>query len=72
MAGIRVAAVIAVSVACIGPYIGAGGLGKEIISGISLQSEVKIYAGAIPATMLAIFADFILGKIEKKTKQRIV
>ena len=69
MAGIRVAAVIAVSVACIGPYIGAGGLGKEIISGISLQSEVKIYAGAIPA---AIFADFILGKIEKKTKQRIV
>ena len=71
MAGLRVAAVIAVSVACIGPYIGAGGLGKEIISGISLQSEVKIYAGAVPATLLAIIADFILGKIEKKTKQKI-
>lgn len=71
MAGLRVASVIAISVACIGPYIGAGGLGKEIISGISLQSEMKIYAGAIPATILALIADFILGQIEKKAKQRI-
>jgi len=71
MAGLRVAAVIAVAVACIGPYIGAGGLGREIISGISLQSDVKIYAGAIPATLLAIIADFILGRLEKKGKQRI-
>ena len=71
MAGLRVASVIAVSVACIGPYIGAEGLGKEIVSGISLQSDVKIYAGAIPATILALAADFILGKIENKTKQRL-
>ncbi len=42
MAGLRLAAVIAISVATIGPYIGAGGLGKEIVSGISLQSDVKI------------------------------
>ncbi|HLR66599.1 ABC transporter permease [Virgibacillus alimentarius] len=71
MAGLRLAAVIAISVATIGPYIGADGLGREIISGISLQSDVKIYAGAIPATLMAIIADFILGKIEKKTKSRI-
>ncbi|MBY7144382.1 ABC transporter permease [Virgibacillus sp. NKC19-3] len=72
MAGLRVASVIAVAVACIGPYIGADGLGKEIISGISLQSEVKIYAGAIPATILALLADFILGKLEKKTTHQTV
>lgn len=72
MAGLRVAAVIAISVATMGPYIGAGGLGKEIISGISLQSDVKIYAGAILATVMAIIADFVLGKIEKKTKERAV
>ncbi len=71
MAGLRVAAVIAVAVACIGPYIGAEGLGKEIISGISLQSDVKIYAGAIPATLLALIADFVLGRLENKAKQRI-
>ncbi|KAB8126215.1 ABC transporter permease [Gracilibacillus oryzae] len=71
LAGLRVASVIAIAVACIGPYIGAEGLGKEIISGISLQSDVKIYAGAIPATLLAIVADFALGLLEKKAKKRM-
>ncbi|PKR77646.1 amino acid ABC transporter permease [Halalkalibacillus sediminis] len=71
MAGLRVASVIAVGVACIAPYIGADGLGREIVSGISLQSEIKIYAGAIPAALLAIFADTILGIIEKRTKKRL-
>nr|WP_209300554.1 ABC transporter permease [Lentibacillus salicampi] len=71
MAGLRVASVIAVAVACLGPYIGAEALGKEIISGISLQSDVKIYAGAIPATLLALIADFMLGKLETRSKQRM-
>jgi len=70
MAGLRIAAVIAISVAAIGPYIGAGGLGKEIVSGISIQSDVKIFAGAIPATLMALIADFVLGKLENKSKQR--
>lgn len=71
LAGIRLAAVIAISVATIGPYIGAGGLGNEIVSGISLQNDLMIYAGAIPATLIAIVADLILGKIENKTKKRL-
>ncbi|MFB4168309.1 ABC transporter permease [Virgibacillus sp. JSM 102003] len=71
LAGVRLAAVIAISVATLGPYVGAGGLGKEIISGISLQSDVKIYAGTIIATLMAIIADILLGKIEGKTKRRL-
>jgi len=71
MAGLRVASVIAIAVACVGPYIGADGLGREIISGISLQSDVKIYAGAIPATLLALLADYVLGRLEKKTKHQV-
>lgn len=71
LAGVRLAAVIAISVATLGPYVGAGGLGKEIISGISLQSDVKIYAGTIIATLMAIIADLVLGKVEKKTKRRL-
>lgn len=71
LAGIRLAAVIAISVATLGPYVGAGGLGKEIVSGISLQHDVKIYAGAILATLMAIIADLILGIIERKTKLRL-
>ena len=71
MAGLRLAAVIAVAVATLGPYIGAGGLGVPIVSGISLQSSAQIYAGAIPATVIALVADFILGKIENKTKEKL-
>lgn len=71
LAGIRLAAVIAISVATIGPYIGAGGLGKEIVAGISLQNDVMIYAGAILATLIAIIADLTLGKLEKLMKKRV-
>jgi len=69
MAGFRVAAVIAIGVATIAPYIGGDGLGREIVSGINGRSEIEIYAGAIPAALLAILADWILGSVEKKLKR---
>lgn len=69
LAGLRLAAVIAISVATIGPYVGGGGLGEEIVSGISLQNDTMIYAGAIPATLIAIIADLLLGLFENKTKK---
>jgi len=70
VAGLRVAAVIAVGVASIAPYVGGGGLGKEIVSGIAQRSDIKILAGAIPAALLAIIADFVLGFIERYAKKR--
>jgi osmoprotectant transport system permease protein len=69
MAGLRVAAVIAVGVASIAPYIGGDGLGREIVAGINKRDEIKIYAGAIPAALLAIIADLILGKMERRMKK---
>lgn len=71
MAGLRLATVIAISVATIGPYVGAGGLGTVIVSGISTQSDVKIYAGSIIAAVIAIVLDFVLGKIENGMKKKI-
>lgn len=71
MAGLRLATVIAISVATIGPYVGAGGLGTVIVSGISTQSDVEIYAGSIIAAVIAIVLDFILGKIENFMKKKI-
>jgi osmoprotectant transport system permease protein len=70
MAGLRVAAVIAVGVASIAPYIGGDGLGREIVSGINSRDNIKIYAGAIPAALLAIIADLILGKTEKRMRKK--
>lgn len=68
LAGIRVAAVIAIGVATIAPMIGGDGLGREIYSGINLRNDTKIFAGAIPAALLAILADFFLGMLQKNSR----
>lgn len=67
MGGIRNALVVAIGVTAIGTFIGAGGLGDIISRGISVANgEAIILAGAIPTAIMAILADFLLGKVEKK------
>ena len=65
IAGIRVATVIAVGLATIAAAIGAGGLGELIFRGLAMVSDSVILAGAIPAALLALLADFGLGRLEK-------
>lgn len=64
-AGIRVATVIAVGVATIAAAVGGGGLGTFIFRGVAMVDNRLILAGAIPAALLALIADFGLGAIEK-------
>ena len=64
-AGIRTATVLNVGIATIATYIGAGGLGNFIASGIALNDTNMILTGAIPAALLAIFFDFTLGALQK-------
>ncbi len=64
LAGIRVSTVICVGVATIAAAIGAGGLGVFIFRGISTVNNQLILAGALPASILALLADFLLGKLE--------
>ncbi len=66
MAGIRVATVINIGSTTIAAYIGAGGLGELIFTGIQLYRNEMILAGAIPAALLAILADYLLGLVEQK------
>ncbi|WP_026677592.1 ABC transporter permease [Fictibacillus gelatini] len=68
LSGIRIAAVIAIGVATLAPFIGGEGLGKEIYSGISMRDNVKIYTSAILAAILALIADFLLGKAQERAK----
>jgi osmoprotectant transport system permease protein len=68
MAGLRLAAVIAIGVATLAPLIGGEGLGREIYAGLNLRNNLKIYAGAIPAALLAILADLCLGRLQEKLK----
>ncbi len=71
LAGIRVALVISIGLATIAAAIGAGGLGELIFRGLAMVNNSVILAGAIPAAVLALLADTILGQLEKRfTPQR--
>ncbi|HKK46764.1 MAG TPA: ABC transporter permease/substrate-binding protein [Balneolaceae bacterium] len=64
-AGVRTATVINVGVATLCALIGAGGLGEFIFRGIALNNAVMIMAGALPAALLALGFDFVLGFFER-------
>jgi osmoprotectant transport system permease protein len=65
LAGIRVALVISIGLATIAAAIGAGGLGELIFRGLAMVNNSVILAGAIPAAIMALLADVLLGSIEK-------
>jgi osmoprotectant transport system permease protein len=64
--GMRTAAVINIGTAAVASIIGAGGLGEVIFIGLRLMNVSKIFAGALPVSLLAIFVDIILGILEKR------
>ncbi len=66
LAGVRVATVITVGVATIAAAIGAGGLGEFIFRGVAMVDNRVILAGAIPAALLALLLDLLLGILEKR------
>jgi osmoprotectant transport system permease protein len=65
MAGIRTAAVINVGTATLAAFIGAGGLGDPIAAGLALSDTRMILSGAIPAALLALGVDALLGGVER-------
>jgi osmoprotectant transport system permease protein len=68
LAGIRTATVITIGVATIAAAIGAGGLGTFIFRGVALVNDSLILAGAIPAALLALLADFLLSLLERRLR----
>jgi osmoprotectant transport system permease protein len=70
LSGVRVAAVVSVGLATIAAAIGAGGLGEFIFRGLAMVNNQLILAGAIPAAVLALSADFGLGWLEKRLRPR--
>jgi len=70
LSGVRVAVVISVGLATIAAAIGAGGLGELIFRGLAMVNNQLILAGAIPAALLALLADFSLGWLERRLRPR--
>ncbi|MDF0554458.1 ABC transporter permease [Kamptonema sp. UHCC 0994] len=64
LAGVRVATVFAIGLATIAAAIAAGGLGVFIFRGVATGNNQLLFAGAIPAALMALAADFALGWIE--------
>jgi osmoprotectant transport system permease protein len=70
VSGVRIAVVISVGLATIAAAIGAGGLGEFIFRGLAMVNNELILAGAIPAAVLALAADFGLGWLERRLRPR--
>lgn len=70
LAGIRTASVINVGIATICALIAAGGLGESIFGGISLNNVNMILSGAIPASLMALAFDALLGLVQKVSQRK--
>jgi len=60
-AGMRTALAINVGTAPLAFLIGGGGLGELIFTGIALDQQNMMLAGAIPVALLAVVLDFVVG-----------
>jgi osmoprotectant transport system permease protein len=68
LAGLRTATVTCVGVATIAAAVGAGGLGELIFRGVASVDDRLVLAGAVPAALLALAADGVLGLLERKLR----
>ncbi len=70
LAGIRTAAVLTVGTATLAAFVGAGGLGEPIVTGLQLADNRRILSGALPAAALALAVDALLGALERALRPR--
>jgi osmoprotectant transport system permease protein len=62
--GVRTAAVEVIGSATLAAFVGAGGLGTFITSGITLMDERMLLSGAILVTALALLTEWVLARLE--------
>ncbi|HSG64704.1 MAG TPA: glycine betaine ABC transporter substrate-binding protein [Gammaproteobacteria bacterium] len=65
LSGIRIAAVISIGTATLAAFVGAGGLGEPIVTGLALNDPELILQGAIPAALLAIMVELLFEALER-------
>ncbi|RYF83828.1 MAG: ABC transporter permease subunit [Comamonadaceae bacterium] len=64
IAGIRTATTIAIGTATIAAFIGAGGFGERIVTGLALNDRALLLAGAVPAAALALLSELLFEALE--------
>jgi osmoprotectant transport system permease protein len=68
LAGLRTATVISVGTATIAAFVGAGGYGERIVTGLALNDASLMLAGAVPSAVLAVVVDRALGHLERRAR----
>jgi osmoprotectant transport system permease protein len=64
VAGIRTATSISIGTATIAAFIGAGGFGERIVTGLALNDNQLLLAGALPATAMALVSELLFEAVE--------
>ena len=65
IAGVRTATAIAIGTATIAAFIGAGGYGERIVTGLALNDNGLLLAGAVPAAVLALLVEGAFGLADR-------
>ena len=65
LAGIRTSATMSIGTATLAAFVGGGGLGGLIVTGLRMLRNHIVLAGAVPAALLALLVDFLLSKLEE-------
>jgi len=69
LAGVRIATSIAIGTATIAAFVGAGGYGERIVTGLALSDSQLLLAGAIPAAALALISELLFEAAERKLRR---
>jgi len=70
VAGVRTAVAIAIGTATIAAFIGAGGYGERIVTGLALNDRELLLAGALPAAALALLFEGLFELLERRMRRR--
>ena len=68
VAGIRTATAIAIGTATIAAFVGAGGFGERIVTGLALNDRELLLAGALPAALLAFASEALFELLERRLR----
>ena len=70
LVGIKTAAVINIGTATLAAFIGAGGLGEPIVTGLALNDPGLILQGAVPAALLAVLTELAFELLQRVVAPR--
>ena len=69
LAGVRTATAISIGTATIAAFVGAGGFGERIVTGLALNDRELLLAGALPAALLAFLSEAVFELLERSLRR---